>query len=448
MKDSIKVRLAVTFTLVSVLVAVFAGGVSFYDIYRETYKLQDDLLKQISAYINASDNYAELADSDNDARISVYILNRSANSTDIRLPRDIADGFHTLKKDGRVYKIVSDKKNKRFFYTLRNAGDLYRTYVRTTGQKKVIVMQENEYREELAIHSAWTSVIPLLVLLPLITLLTIIIVQYTMRPIYQLSQKVEKRHEQDLTPLSVKNIPSEIKGFVVAINNLLKRTNQFIQQQKRFIADASHELRSPMTALSLQIERLSEQNLPEPARGQLAQLKQGIGRSRNLLEQLLSLARVQNSETRQTTEIRLQALFRRVIEDVLPLVEEKDQDIGVISEDDPVFSGNETDLYLLVKTLVDNAIRYTPNGSRIDLSAVELGNTLIIQVEDNGSGISAEERSRVLDPFYRILGSDQQGSGLGLAIASSIVKNYNGEMILSDSTHFDHGLLVTIKLNK
>lgn len=219
-------------------------------------------------------------------------------------------------------------------------------------------------------------------------------------------------------------------------------------QQKRFIADAAHELRSPMTALSLQAERLKNQNMPAEAKSQVLQLNQGIRRSCNLLEQLLSFARSQNKEHKHQGMLNLHTIFNRVIEDLYPLVEQKNQDIGVISTGNPTFYANETDAYLLIKTLVDNAIRYTPEGSQIDLSAVEHDDVLEIFVEDNGKGIPEEERERVLDPFYRILGSDEQGSGLGLAITHQIVQNYGGELQLLDSPHFESGLMVKILFKK
>lgn len=446
MKNSIKLRLMTAFLLVAALVGTVAGGVAFYDTYRETYKLQDDLLKQISAYIDPQNIHLQRVNSDNDARISVFVFDRLNPQSKIQLPADSKDNFYTLKKDDGKFKPVNEKKQRRLFYTLKNAGELYRAYVRSTPAGTIVVMQENEYREELASRSAWASVIPLLVMLSLITLLTVFIVGRAMQPITRLSKKVAQRREQDLTPLSTAGIPAEVTGFVVAINELLSRTQRFIQQQQRFIADAAHELRSPMTALSLQAERLSAQTLPAPAREQLAQLKQGIRRNRALLEQLLSLARVQNALPVPWERISLQTIFARVIEDLLPLAEQNAQDVGVVSQGDAVFYGRATDIYLLIKTLVNNAIRYTPAGSRIDLSAVETPSELLIQVEDNGPGIARQERERVFDPFYRILGSEQQGSGLGLAIAAGIVKHYQGEIRLRDSVHFEHGLLVIVRL--
>lgn len=453
MKNSIQLKLTLAFTALFTMVAGIAGGISFYDTYRETYKLQDDMLVQLSGFVNSVENPTALSGDfrpprDNDARIYMHFERNNAHTESLppNFPQQMEDGFHTLRKDGKKYKRVKPHKEKRFWFTLKNADDLYRTYVRNTPNGKIIITQENEYREELAFRSAWQSVIPLIVLLPLIILLTIWIVRLAMKPVDRLSHKLEKRHEQNLTPLPTEKIPSEIRGFVVEINRLLGRTDEFIQQQKRFIADASHELRSPMTALSLQVEQLAHQDLPTEAKTQLIQVKQGIQRSRNLLEQLLSLARIQNNKMENHTDFNVQDIFRSVIEDVLPLALDKDQDLGVTNEQAVNFHGSETDLYLLVKTLVDNAIRYTPNGSQIDLSVKEKDGSIQICVEDNGNGIPPEERQRVLDPFYRILGTEQQGSGLGLAIAEEIVKNYGGKIELKDSVSFETGLLVEVEL--
>lgn len=203
-----------------------------------------------------------------------------------------------------------------------------------------------------------------------------------------------------------------------------------------------------MTALSLQAERLNEQPLPTEAKTQLSQLQQGIRRSRDLLEQLLSLARIQNRTQNSLQAVSIQSIFTKVIEDLYPLAEQKAQDIAVTSSEDVELQANDTDLYLLIKTLADNAIRYTPAGTQIDLSVQQTADNVILCVEDNGNCIPAAERQRVLEPFYRILGSDQQGSGLGLAIATNIVQNYHGSIQLSDSTHFESGLLVTVTLPK
>lgn len=425
-KHSILARLSLAFMLVALLAAILAGSVAFYDAYRETHSLQDDLLRQTAAYINPAATPPKRADSDNDARIYVQTPQTSADDKHyLPLPDHSRPGFNTIRHD----------------------DDNYRVYIRNTPLGRVVVMQENDYREDLAVRAAWRSALPLLLLMPLMMLFTILILRRTLKPVRTLSQEVEQRREHDLTPLDTTAVPNEIYGFVAAINRMLVRTDKLMQQQQRFIADAAHELRSPMTALSVQAERLSSQPMPEPAREQVHSLLAGIRRNRRLLEQLLTLARAQAPEaTRRTAPVNMQALFQRVIEDLLPLAEEKEHDLGVTEADVPEFNADDTDIYILVKTLADNAVRYTPAGSRIDLSAVVEKDFLIIRVEDDGSGIAAAERQRVLDPFYRILGSGQQGTGLGLSIADTIAKRYGGRIELADSPHFAHGLLVEIFL--
>ncbi|MGN6962995.1 ATP-binding protein, partial [Neisseria sp. P0016.S002] len=327
--------------------------------------------------------------------------------------------------------------------------DYYRVYTRNTKQGRIAVMQESDYREELAEMAAVQSILPMLLALPLIILLTVWITHRAMRSVKILSNDLEQRQINDLSPMDTQNIPSEIQGFVVAINNLLQRTDENVRQQQRFIADAAHELRSPMTALSLQAERLNNMQLSAEAREQSALLQQSIQRNRHLLEQLLSLARAQAPETqRPKTLISLQNQFRRVLQELMPLALAKGQDIGVAVENDCQIHADDTEIYTLIKTFTDNAIRYTPKGGRIDLGFDETAEYLNIWVEDDGPGIPPSERQRVIDPFYRILGTEQQGTGLGLSIANTIVKRHQGRLKLADCRRFDSGLLIIAELDK
>ncbi|MBF0750928.1 MULTISPECIES: HAMP domain-containing sensor histidine kinase [unclassified Pasteurella] len=450
MRNSLQFRLTLALTILFTLVAFSAGGMAFYNTYRETNKLQDEMLERFSGSVNLSENPTSLLPPKMlDGRVRIYFDHNRPSAPPTDFPEQMAEGFHNLKKEGKKYRRMLAEnmpKEMRPHKHEKNADQFYRTYVRNTPEGRIIVIQDNSYRETLAFRNAWTSILPLLVLFPLVILLTIVIVRFAMKPVQRLSRKVEQRHEQNLQPLPTAHLPSEIRGFVVEINRLLSRTHSFIQQQKRFIADASHELRSPMTALSLQIERLANQDLPTEAKTQISAVKQGIQRSRHLLEQLLSLARLQNQGEKPYLKIEIQTIFRRVIEDLLPLALENQQDLGVEGEQNVTFYGNETDLYLLIKTLTDNAIRYTPKGSQIDLSVQTTHNGITIKVEDNGKGIPTAERERVLDPFYRMLGTEQQGSGLGLAIAMEIVNHYGGTLTLKESEKFETGLLVEVWL--
>lgn len=426
-KQSLQVRISLALICMLLLLSILAGIFSYYDTYHETQEVQDDLLRQVANYLDPSDADDEKHSLDNDNKISVQFPNTP--NPIVSLPEQISDGLHTIQAD--------------------DDDDYYRVYTRTTKQGRIAVMQESDYREELAEMAAVQSILPMLLALPLIILLTVWITHRTMRSVKTLSNDLEQRKINDLSPMDTQNIPSEIQGFVVAINNLLQRTDENVRQQQRFIADAAHELRSPMTALSLQAERLNNMQLSAEAREQSALLQQSIQRNRHLLEQLLSLARAQAPETqRPKTLISLQNQFRRVLQELMPLALAKGQDIGVAVENDCQIHADDTEIYTLIKTFTDNGIRYTPKGGRIDLGFDETAEYLNIWVEDDGPGIPQSERQRVIDPFYRILGTEQQGTGLGLSIANTIVKRHQGRLKLADSRRFDSGLLIIAELDK
>lgn len=428
LKQSLQVRISIALILMFLPLSIIAGAFSYYQTYHEAEELQDDLLRQTAAYINPkTTDYTQIG-SENHILIQTF-----GQEDTVPLSDTLGEGFHTIKGS------VDDDDD----------DDEYRAYIRQTPQGKIAVLQETEYRDDLAATAAYQSVLPLLIALPLMILLTVWITYRAMRPVKTLSASLGKRRSDDLSPLDGEGVPSEIQGFVTAINQLLQRTGENIRRQQRFIADAAHELRSPLTALSLQAERLTKLPQSDEAREQTGLILQSIQRNRHLLEQLLTHARAQGSETqRNLTDISLQAQFRRVLQELMPLALDKQQDIGVAVENDLRIRADDTEIYTLIKTFTDNAIRYTPAGGRIDIGFSETPSTLTIWVEDDGPGIPAAERGRVTDPFYRILGTEQQGTGLGLSIADAIAKRYGGKLILADSRNFAHGLLIQAELNK
>jgi sensor histidine kinase len=430
LKQSLQVRISIALILMFLPLSIIAGAFSYYQTYHEAEELQDDLLRQTAAYINPkTTDYTQIG-SENHILIQTF-----GQEDTVPLSNTLGEGFHTIKGG------VDDDDD--------DDDDEYRAYIHQTPQGKIAVLQETEYRDDLAATAAYQSVLPLLIALPLMILLTVWITYRAMRPVKTLSASLGQRRSDDLSPLDGEGVPSEIQGFVTAINQLLQRTGENIRRQQRFIADAAHELRSPLTALSLQAERLTKLPQSDEAREQTGLILQSIQRNRHLLEQLLTHARAQGSETqRNLTDISLQAQFRRVLQELMPLVLNKQQDIGVAVENDLRIRADDTEIYTLIKTFTDNAIRYTPAGGRIDIGFSETLTTLTIWVEDDGPGIPAAERSRVTDPFYRILGTEQQGTGLGLSIADAIAKRYGGKLILADSRNFAHGLLIQAQLDK
>ncbi|MBP5104660.1 ATP-binding protein, partial [Pseudomonas protegens] len=289
------------------------------------------------------------------------------------------------------------------------------------------------------------GLLPFLILFPVLLLVIADLVRKLFRPIEQLAAEIDLRDEQELHPIDERHLPTEVRPFVRAINRLLLRVTQSMTTQRRFVADAAHELRSPLTALSLQAERLASVEMPSLARERLQLLRRGIERGRKLIDQLLGLASAQSAINGRVETVSVHGVYRRVLEDLLPLAEDKAIDIGLEGGPDRQVLISQEDLLTLVKNLVDNAIRYTPQGGRVDLSVAQVQDEILLQFSDSGPGIAVAERERVFDPFHRGLGSDEVGSGLGLAIVKAIADRHAGRVWLDYSDQrAKRGLCVTV----
>lgn len=438
LKNSIQFRLACGLSIAIVVMALSAGAFSFYSAFEEAHELQDDMLRQTASLIRRQSVDASSPigprgahdhKSDSDSNLIVQSLtprNWGNVKGSLPIPTTLKDGLHTLELDDTSYRVL-----------IRTMDD---------GQR-VAVSQETEVRDETAWNSAVRTVLPLLILVPVLLLVVTNLVRKMLQPVARLAKDIGGRGEQDLMALRTTNLPSEIVPFVVAINRLLGRVSESMESQRRFVADAAHELRSPLTALSLQAERLAAAPMSEEASRRLATLRQGMDRGRNLLEQLLNLARAQSALRKPEQPVSVRNVYRRVLEDLLPLAEAKRIDIGVEGEQDALVWVSELDMTAMVKNLIDNAIRYTPEGGRIDLSVGVAGRWAELHIRDTGPGIPAAERERVFDPFYRTLGSEQVGSGLGLSIVRTIADRIGAEIRLGVSDpEKQTGLTVGIRI--
>lgn len=441
LSDSVQSRLTITLSLAILIVALLAAAFAFISALNEAHEMQDENLRQVAVLFDRQHmtlrypGAEQIVGDDEESRIIVQYLADSDKATgndDARVPLP----FPVTLANG--------------LSTLNIAGENFRALVRTTTTgERIVVAQEADVRDKDALESAWRSLLPFLILFTVLLLVVGDLVRKLFRPIATLSAEIDQRDQQALHPIDEQHLPSEIRPFVVAINRLLKRVAQAMETQRRFIADAAHELRSPMTALSLQAERLASTPMSEAARQSFVPLAQGIERSRKLIEQLLALAAAQSITQRTETAVSVHEIFRRVLEDLLPLAENKGIDIGVESVEDVQVVMNDLDLFILIKNLVDNAIRYTPAGGRVDLSVepAELG--VLIEIKDTGPGICAEEQALVFDPFYRSLGTGEAGSGLGLSIVSAIANRNNVSVELKFLDELSQkGLRVSIRLNR
>lgn len=424
LNESVQLKLSFTLSLSILLAALVAGVFSFASALNEAHELQDDLLRQIAhlmdrQHLVASPANAALDESNEDARVTVQRLGDSPPSTPVAagagtlpIPANLADGLHTLELDGESFRVM------------------IKTFA---SGERFAVSQEADFRNEIARDGALRTVMPFLILVPVLLLIVGDLIRKMFRPIATLSKEVDLREEQALHPVQDHHFPVEVRPFAVAINRLLARVDQAMTSQRRFLADAAHELRSPLTALSLQAERLAQAEMSEVARERLAVLRQGIERGRSLVDQLLALAKAQSRTMPAPVPVSAQHVFRRVLEDLMPLAEAKHIDIGVEGAKDVEIWTSELDLTLLIRNLVDNAIRYTPERGRVDLSIRASGGFAELRIEDNGPGISLAERERVFDAFYRTLGNTHQGSGLGLSIVQTIANRIGAKIQLDFS---------------
>ena len=431
---SLRFRLSLWISTAILIGAAIAGVVSYRAATDDAHRVQDTQLRQVGYLVSRLDavptsprTREKIGDVDFDARLIVRFIAApgTAVAAQERPPRfapGLPDGLQTVAV-GR---------------------ETWRVFVRTnTKGVRVAVAQQTAVRDAAARANAWRTVMPILFLGPVLVLLVMLLVRAMFQPLQKLAAQLGARRAHEVGELDRAALPSEVWPFVTEINKLIARTVRALAQQRRFIADAAHELRSPMTAMSLQAERLAASEMPAEARERLGTLSAGLARTRILLDQLLTLARSQEPGGDQLMQVRrvpLKKAIQECLEDLVPLAEAKAIDLGVVGEADPLVTGRPVDIRILVKNLVDNAIRYTPPGGRVDISVQESDGRVVLDIDDTGAGIPPEERERVFDPFYRVLGNGEIGSGLGLAITTSIAHQIGAALSLGGKPDGTQGL--------
>lgn len=318
--------------------------------------------------------------------------------------------------------------------TVQVGRERWRVFVKTEGKGvRIAVAQQTAARDAAARSAALRSLLPFALSAPVMIVLAGALIGSMFRPLRLLSEDLRQRDENNLAQLNPRGLPSEIQPFVSEINRLLVRVERALAHQRRFVADAAHELRSPLTAMTLQAERLAAAEMPHEARQRMQALSSGLQRTRVLLDQLLALARSQQAEAERPRPVSLQRVLLGVLEEFFPLAESRQIDLGVVANEDAQIVADQLDLTVLVKNLVDNAIRFTPPGGRVDISVTAAAGSVTLLVDDTGPGIPLDERERVFDPFYRVLGNSAPGSGLGLAIVRAVAGKLGAQIALEDA---------------
>ncbi|HEY1059501.1 MAG TPA: sensor histidine kinase N-terminal domain-containing protein [Limnobacter sp.] len=307
------------------------------------------------------------------------------------------------------------------------------------GEQRFMLIQMAETlgkRERLANEIIKGVILPQFVVLPLAVLLVWFGLSRGIAPLNTLLDVIRNRKPDDLSALQSKDTPEELMPVILALNEQLGRLEQTIETQKRFVADAAHQLKTPLAGLRMQVELLSDEPDPAARARSLRRLKVGTERSTRLVNQLLALARTEAPLVLRFEQIDLCHIARTVTRDFVPEAMNKRIDLGVEVPDHPVYIQGQTLMITeMLKNLVENALRYTPEGGlvtvRVDDSSQQDG--IRLDVEDDGPGIPVNERPLVFDRFYRVLGTSEDGSGLGLAIVQETAHQHSAHVAILDN---------------
>ena len=333
-------------------------------------------------------------------------------------------------------------------------GNHYRVYSLQTGLQTIQIAQDLDGRTARARAMATRAILPFALLTPLLIMAVWWVISRSLAPIDRARRQLAMRAADDFSPLSNNGLPQEVRPLVDELNLLFDRVQEAFDAQKNFIADAAHELRSPLTALKLQAQALRHNGGDLAARDEgIARLNQGIDRSIRLLEQLLLLAHEEadaDQGLRLDQPVDLHEVITLAVTDLLPQAHQKQIDMGLTERIDGRHSqvpGQSEALRTLLRNLLDNAIKYSPSGGQIDVSLTLRAGRPVLTVEDSGPGIAEVERGRVFDRFYRAKQTHAEvGSGLGMAIVAVIAKRHGATLSLGHSERLG-GLKVELEFD-
>ncbi|MCX5493308.1 ATP-binding protein [Kaistia dalseonensis] len=411
--------LAALMTIIGLIAAIVSYGL----MRAEADDFLDGQLRRIAIYVGDGEPKSTAPpptsddENDPDDDFLVQVWNRNGDlirisDPSISIPRQTLTGFTSASASGETWRV----------YTLADEG------------RTVQISQQMTVRNEFATSAAVQAAIPTTLLIPLSWLILNWIISRVIGRLDQLALAVGRRDPSDGTPIPLDDVPQEVIPFVTSINVLLARLRTSLERQRRFVSDAAHQLRTPLTALRIQIGGLQTAK-PTELSARLAELDQGVQRSSALVSQLLSLARYDASEIRGAmTPLDLTALTLDCIARIAPVAEQRGIDLGVVRQDAAEIMGSAADLAVAIDNLLDNAIRYTPPGGTVDVAIIAAPDGASIEIRDTGPGIDEAALQHVFERFYRAAPPDIEGSGLGLAIARAAAERSKAVITLANRT--------------
>jgi signal transduction histidine kinase len=419
MMRSLRARLLLGLLLLVAVMSLIVGSITYRRVLGETSDLFDYQLRQMALSLG-----------DQASVMSGYPLPPQAENSDFVI--QIWDVFGTRLFSPEL-PFVSNAVLGYSDLTFKN--ERWRVYVLATRTSVIQVAQPWSVREKLAREAAVRIVAPLLLLLALMAVAAAWIVARALRPLKDITTQLEHRDSRSLAPLNAPVLPAEVSPLVEELNRLLGRVADAFASQRAFVADAAHELRSPLTALSLQLQLL-ERARDEPERDiATARLRDAIERATHLVGQLLTLARNEPEGMAETmTTVSLGEIAGNAVADVQPLAQQRHIDVRLEVPTQISVKGDAEALRILVRNLLDNAVRYSPEGSLVQAHlARRPDGRAALEVTDQGPGIAPADRSRAFARFYRAAEVSAGGTGLGLAIVKAIAQRHGAEVTLDEA---------------
>jgi two-component system, OmpR family, sensor histidine kinase QseC len=382
--------------------------------------IQKNIVDSMNPHLKATSKNAKLikALKDYHEKTGFQIWNRTGKLIlhSISAPKiplsDGKPGLSTLWLDGQSWRVftVYNKKN-----------DL-----------TIVVGERSDFRQKLENQLTQDSILIMLITYPFLGFLIWIIVGRGLDTLKKVAREVSHRAPSFLEPVDAESVPSEIEPLVVELNSLFHRLQEAFEREKRFAADAAHELRTPLAALRTQTQVALRAETPDGRDEALRKVLEGVDRATHVVQQLLTLSRMlPQSSINEPTHIDIAKVAADIAAQLVPIAIEKNIDLELIAPDNStVIRGNITSIGILIRNLVDNAIRYTPAGGAVVIEIKPLGDKVILNVIDSGPGIPKQLRDRVFERFFRVIGNKAPGSGLGLGIVQQISRLHNAEIQL------------------
>ncbi len=435
MMRSIRAELAIYLSIAIVCIIGLLSFLSYQSTADELGELYDANLQHLAETMIGSDQIANLTTRYDTAKNNIPSKVRGEQ-----------DYLIQIQQQGKViyqsHQRAFDVKTARVGLSTQWANQKrWQVFVAKRGAMTCVVAQDFKLRQrtirEVAIH----LILPQLLIVPFLILGALLVIRKTFKPLLQLSSEIDARRADQLEPLAIAQPPDELKPIIQALNRWMQRVSDAIAMQKRFTSDAAHELRTPVTALKLQISAMQHDDQAALAHS-LQQAQGGVARMERLVHQLLTLAKVDPDARQQEMQsFALNPLLIKVLNDLSPLYRKKQLDIGFTRADEVTMTGLPGEIEVLLNNIIVNAIHYTPAHGVINLSLTALTDGLRLEVEDSGPGIAPDALEKVFDRFYRAEQSEVTGSGLGLAIVKEIALKHQASVRLENKPS-QSGLIV------